>query len=213
MNVRTLIGEPMHRAEDFRFLRGAGAFIDDIKRDGMLHAAVLRSPVAHGRIRSIDPSAARAMPGVHAVMTAADIGQACSNQVPVIPLRLANLPEFKGYLQPVIARDKVRYVGEPMAVVIAETQAQAEDALEAVAVDIETQPAIPDRHVAATDQSRLFDGSNRTVRYETSFGDADAAFAKAEYTRKESFRCHRLTGLPLETRGQIAEWDLSLIHI
>ena len=85
MNVRTLIGEPVHRAEDFRFLRGAGAFIDDLKRDGMLHAVVLRSSVAHGRIRSIDAVAARAMPGVHAVMTAADIGN-----VPVIPLRLAN---------------------------------------------------------------------------------------------------------------------------
>jgi aerobic carbon-monoxide dehydrogenase large subunit len=204
MNVRTLIGEPVHRAEDFRFLRGAGSFIDDLKREGMLHAVVLRSPVAHGRIRSIDASAARAMSGVHAVMTAADIGE-----VPTIPLRLANLPEFKNYLQPVIAREKVRYVGEPLAVVVAETQAQAEDALEAIAVDIEALPAVPDRRVAASDRSLLFEasGSNRTVRYSTSFGDADAAFAKAEYTRKENFRCHRLTGLPLETRGQIAEWD------
>ena len=202
MNVRTLIGEPVHRAEDFRFLRGTGAFIDDLRREGMLHAVVLRSAVAHGRIRSINTSDARAMPGVHAVMTAADIGD-----VPTIPLRLANLPEFKNYLQPVIASDRVRYVGEPVAVVVAATQAQAEDALEAIAVDIEKLPAVPDRHAAAADQSRLFDRSNRTVRYEVSFGDADAAFAKAEYTRKESFRCHRLTGLPLETRGQIAEWD------
>ncbi len=204
MNVRTLIGEPVHRAEDFRFLRGAGAFIDDLKRDGMLHAVVLRSPVAHGHIRSIDASAARAMPGVHAVMTAADIGA-----VPVIPLRLANLPEFKGYLQPVIAKDKVRYVGEPLAVVVAETQARAEDALEAIVVDIERLPAVPDRFAAASDRPLLFDGagSNRMVHYVATFGDADAAFAKAEYTRKETFRCHRLTGLPLETRGQIAEWN------
>src|SRR5688572_3624257 len=127
MNVRTLIGESVHRAEDLRFLRGAGSFIDDLKREGMLHAVVLRSPVAHGRIRSIDTGAARAMPGVHAVMTAADIGE-----VPSIPLRLANLPEFKSYLQPVIASDKVRYVGEPVAVLVADTQAQAEDALEAI---------------------------------------------------------------------------------
>ena len=170
----------------------------------MLHAVVLRSPVAHGRIRGIDASAARAMPGVHAVVTAADIGD-----VPVIPLRLANLPEFKGYLQPVIANDKVRYVGEPVAVVVAETQALAEDALEAIDVDIERLPALPDRHVAATDKSAVVRraGSNRAVRYTASFGDAEAAFAKAEYTRKETFRCHRLTGLPLETRGQISEWD------
>ena len=84
MNVRTLIGEPIHRAEDFRFLKGEGRFIDDLKRDGMLHAVVLRSTVAHGRIRRIEAAAARAMPGVHAVMTAADIGE-----VPLIPLRLA----------------------------------------------------------------------------------------------------------------------------
>src|ERR1043166_1997731 len=210
MNVRTLIGEPVHRAEDFRFLRGAGAFIDDLKRDGMLHAVVLRSPVAHGRIRTIDTSAARAMPGVHAVMTAADIGE-----VPLIPPRLANLPEFKGYLQTVIARGKSRYVGEPIAVVVAETQARAEDALEAIAVDIERLPAGPDRPAAASDQSRRFEdsGSNRTVRYTASFGDADAAFAKAEYTRKETFRCHRLTGLPLETRGQIAEWNAERLTV
>src|SRR6185436_7993471 len=163
MNVRTLIGESVHRAEDFRFLKGSGRFVDDLQRDGMLHAVVLRSPVAHGRIRKIDVSAARAMPGVHAVMTAADIGE----NVPIIPLRLANLPEFKNYLQPVIASGKVRYVGEPVAVVVAETQGQAEDALEAIEFDIERLPALPDRHVAANDGSSLFDGfSNRAVRYE-----------------------------------------------
>ena len=83
----------------------------------------------------------------------------------MIPLRLANLPEFKGYLQPVIAKDKVRYVGEPIALVVAETQALAEDALEQIEVDIERLPALPDRHVAAHDKSALFDGlSNRAVR-------------------------------------------------
>src|SRR5216684_3433944 len=205
MNVRTLIGESVHRAEDFRFLKGAGSFVDDLKRAGMLHAVVLRSPVAHGRIRGIDASAARALPGVHAVITAAEIG----DDIPVIPLRLANLPEFKAYFQPVIARDKVRYVGEPMAVIVAETQALAEDALEAIEVDIEPLPAVADRHAAESGASLLFEatGSNRAVRYSVSFGDAEAAFAKAEYTRRESFRCHRLTGLPLETRGLIAEWD------
>jgi carbon-monoxide dehydrogenase large subunit len=203
MNVWAQIGQPVPRAEDWRFLRGAGAFVDDLAREGMLHAAVLRSGVAHGRIRRIDAAAARAMPGVHAVMTAADIG----DHVPLIPLRLANLPEFKSYLQPVIAKDKVRYVGEPLAVAVAESRAQAEDALEAVAVDIETLPAVADRH--AGDATLLFEqaGSNRAVRYQTSFGNADAAFARAEYTRRETFRCHRLTGLPLETRGHIAEWD------
>src|ERR1700756_4077637 len=89
-NGGALTGEPIHRSEDFRFLKGAGRFIDDLKREGMLHAVVLRSSVAHGRIRGIDTKAARAMPGVHAVVTAAEI-----EEVPLIPLRLANLPEFK----------------------------------------------------------------------------------------------------------------------
>jgi aerobic carbon-monoxide dehydrogenase large subunit len=207
MNVTTaaLIGQPVDRAEDLRFLTGAGKFVDDLKRERMLHAVVLRSSVAHGRIRSLDASAARAITGVHAVITAAEIGET----IPLIPLRLANLPEFKAYFQPVIAHEKVRYVGEPLAVVVAETQALAEDALEAIGVDIEPLPAVADRHAAASDKSLLFEesGSNRAVRYAVAFGDADAAFAKAEYRRRESFRCHRLTGLPLETRGLIAEWD------
>ena len=137
--------------------------------------------------------AARAMPGVHAVITAAEIGES----IPIIPLRLANLPEFKAYLQPVIAQEKVRYVGEPLAVVVAETPALAEDALEAIEVDIERLPAVPDRHAAASDESLLFEesGSNRALRYAVAFGDADAAFAKADYTRRESFRCHRLDRL------------------
>jgi carbon-monoxide dehydrogenase large subunit len=206
MNVtaESLIGQPVDRAEDRRFLAGTGNFIADISRDGMLHAVIFRSGVAHGRIRSIDVSAAHAIDGVRAVITAADIG----DKIPVIPLRLANLPEFKNYLQPVIASDKVRYVGEPIAVVVADTAAIAEDALEAIVLEIETLPAVPDRH-AATGGALLFEetGSNLAVRYAVSFGDADAAFAKADYTRCESFRCHRLTGLPMETRGLLAEWD------
>ncbi len=200
-----LIGQPVDRAEDLRFLTGRGQFVDDLKRDGMLHAVVLRSSVAHGRIRAIDAAAARARPGVRAVITAAEIG----GDIPVIPLRLANLPECKPYFQPVIASDKVRYVGEPLAVVVADSQALAEDALEAIEVDIEKLPAVADRDTALSNVSVLFEptGSNCVIRYVATFGDADAAFAKAEYTRRESFRCHRLTALPLETRGAIAEWN------
>ena len=207
MNVTTaaLIGQPIDRAEDLRFVTGAGKFIDDFKLDGMLHALIVRSSVAHGRIRQIDASAARAIKGVHAVITAAEIG----TTIPEIPLRLANLPEFKSYLQPVIAKDKVRYVGEPIAVVVADSRAIAEDALEVIDIEIEKLPALPDRIAAACDETLLFEetGSNRAVRYTVSLGDADAAFARAEYTRRESFRCHRLTGLPLETRGLVADWD------
>src|SRR5215470_15752379 len=93
------VGSPVERFEDLRFLRGRGQYVDDLTRKDLLHAAVLRSAVAHGRIRSIDTAAARAIPGVHAVITAADMG-GC---VPIIPMRLQPLPEFHPFEQPVIA--------------------------------------------------------------------------------------------------------------
>src|SRR6195256_4386327 len=98
------IGSPVERIEDLRFLRGRGEYVDDLTREGLLHAVILRSSVAHGRIRSIDTAAARARPGVHAVITAADIG----DPVPLIPMRQEPLPAPKQYLQPGIAHDKVR---------------------------------------------------------------------------------------------------------
>ena len=114
------IGSPVERIEDLRFLRGRGEFVGDLRRDGMLHAAILRSPIAHGRIRGLDAAAARTLPGVHAVITAAEIGA-----VPRIPLRLLPLPGTERFLQPVIASDRVRYVGEPIAVVLADSAALA----------------------------------------------------------------------------------------
>jgi carbon-monoxide dehydrogenase large subunit len=203
VNAPQWIGAAIERQEDLRFLTGTGRYVDDLVCDGMLHAAVLRSPVAHGRIRSIATTAAKAMPGVHQVITAADIGP-----VPVIPLRLANLPEFQSYLQPVIAHDKTRYVGEPLAVVVADSAAQAEDALAAIELDIEALPAIADRHAASTAAALLFEstGSNCALHYRVAHGDADAAFATAEYVRSESFHVHRHTALPMETRGMVAEW-------
>ena len=199
-----IIGQAIGRSEDIRFVQGAGKFVDDLKRDRMLHAVVLRSGVAHGRIRTLDVSAARSMKGVHAVITAAEVGT-----IPLIPLRLAILPEYQPYLQPVIATEKVRYVGEPIAVVIADTHATAEDALDAINLDIGPLQAVPDRASAGRDESLLFEesGTNRALRYDVSFGDADEAFAKADYSRREIFSCHRLTALPLETRGLVAEWD------
>src|SRR5580658_5325641 len=150
-----LIGSPVPRVEDLRFLRGRGQYVGDLALDGMLHAAILRSSLAHGRIRAIDVAAARARPGVRAVITAAEIGA-----VPLIPQRLDVLPGFKAYQQPVIAHDKVRYVGEPLALVIADSAALAEDALEAIRVDIEPLPPVADRATARTDETRLFDGAS-----------------------------------------------------
>jgi carbon-monoxide dehydrogenase large subunit len=126
------IGSPVERIEDPRFLRGRGEFVGDLRRDGMLHAAILRSPMAHGRVVRIDTGAALAIPGIRAVITATEIGA-----VPRIPLRLLPLPGTEPFLQPVIAAGRVRYVGEPIAVVLADSPALAEDGVGAIGLDTE----------------------------------------------------------------------------
>ena len=137
----TLIGQPMERVEDLRLLRGKGTYVGDIVREGMLHAIIVRSSVAHGALRSIDAAGALAMPGVHGVITAADFG----TPPPCVPLRLQPLPQLEPFHQPMLAGDKVRYVGEPIAVVLADSPAIAEDAHDLVVVDIEPLPPVTDR--------------------------------------------------------------------
>src|SRR5215475_7600495 len=137
--ANSLTGSPIERIEDLRFLRGKGQYVDDVNPAGALHAVIVRSPIAHGRIRGIDYTGALARPGVHAVITATDMGS-----VPTIPLRQEQLEIFRPFEQPVIAISKVRYVGEPVAVVVADTAAAAEDAAEAVAIDIEELPVVAD---------------------------------------------------------------------
>src|SRR5262249_18863112 len=199
------VGSPVERFEDLRFLRGRGQYVDDLTRQDLLHAAILRSAVAHGRIRSIDTAAALAIPGVHAVISAADMG-GC---VPIIPMRLQPLPEFQPFEQPVIASEKVRYVGEPIAVVVADSPAIAEDALAAIALDIEPLRAVADRHVAAKDDSILFDdaGTNLALKFRAVRGDAAAAFKDAPYCRREQFRVQRHFAMTMEPRGVLGEWD------
>jgi carbon-monoxide dehydrogenase large subunit len=132
----TFIGAAIERREDLRFLRGRGQYVDDLSPQGLLYAVILRSAVPHGRIRSIDAAAALKIPGVHAVITAKDM----AGGPPIIPMRLQPLAEFKPFEQPVMASDKVRYVGEQVAVVVADSAAIGEDALEAIAVDIAPLP-------------------------------------------------------------------------
>ena len=201
----TYIGNPMERREDLRFLRGRGEYVDDLAPMGLLYAVILRSSVAHGRIVSIDTSAALKMPGVHGVITAKDM----PGGPPIIPMRLQPLPEFKPFEQPVIAHDKVRYVGEPIAVVLAKSVAIGEDALEAIRVEIDTLPAVADWHAAAKNKNVLFEsqGTNRSLVFTACKGDADEVFAKAPYVRREKMRTGRHYGLTLEPRGVMAEWD------
>jgi aerobic carbon-monoxide dehydrogenase large subunit len=204
--ANTLVGQPVERAEDRRFLTGSGVFADDYEPAGTLHAAILRSAVAHGRIVSIDTASARRMAGVEAIITAADIGE----PVPIIPLRLAPIAGLEKYLQPVIAREKVRYVGEPVALVVASSRALAEDALAAIDLAIEPLEAVASWQAAAADRSLLFENNNtnEAMRYTAAIGDADAAFQTADYVRRERFSAHRHTAAPMETRGIIAEWDV-----
>ena len=199
------VGQPIERLEDFRFVRGRGQYVDDLARKDMLHAAILRSAVAHGRIRAIDVSRAKKVAGVHAVITAADLG----DRIPLVPMRLQPMPEFEAFGQPVMALDKVRYVGEALAMVLADSAGVAEDALGTIEVDIEPLPAIANWQSAAKNETLLFEhkGSNVTMKFRATLGDADAAFKNAPYTRRERFSTQRHTALPMEPRGLLAEWD------
>src|SRR5258708_5380511 len=166
------VGQPIERLEDFRFVRGRGQYVDDLARKNMLHAAILRSAVAHGRIRTIDASRAKRIPGVHAVITAADLGDC----IPLVPMRLQPMPEFEAFGQPVMARDKVRHVGEALAMVLADSAGVAEDALSEIEVAIEPLPAVASWQRAAKNQALLFErkGGHVTMTFRAVLGDAVA---------------------------------------
>lgn len=190
-------GSPVLRIEDLRLLRGRGQYIDDVAKTDQLHAVILRSSIAHGTLHGIDVSAALRLQGVHAVLTVADLGP----EVPTIPLRLIPLDELEPFRQPVLATGKVRYVGEPLAVVLADSAAIAEDALDLIEVTIEPLPVAP---AAAVFESCP---SNETTTFRAVRGDAAAAFVSAPYMRTESFRVQRHAAMPMEPRGLVAFWD------
>jgi carbon-monoxide dehydrogenase large subunit len=202
--TNAFIGSPIERLEDLRFLTGRGQYTDDLTSADMLHAVILRSSVAHGRIISIDAAAARKMPGVHAVITAAEIGE-----VPTIPLRHDPLPTAKLFVQPIIATGKVRFVGEAIAVIVADSVALAEDALEAIDVDIEPLPAVVARDDALKAGTLLFEhaGTNVAGTVTATRGDSDAAFKSAPYTRRERLSVQRHGAVPMEPRCLVGHWD------
>jgi carbon-monoxide dehydrogenase large subunit len=200
--VQTYIGAPIRRQEDVRFLTGRATFVDDIKLPHMLHAAILRSPHAHARITAIDSTQAQAMPGVVAVFAFHDIALFAKP----IPIRLYPLPGLERFLQYPLARDRVRHVGDPVAIVVADSRYVAEDALDAIDVTYEPLPAVVDVRDALRPEVVLHEdqGTNLATQYTMAIGDIEAAFRSAEYTRKETFKVHRHTGNPLETRGLVA---------
>ena len=204
--ANTYVGAHTERVEDERFLRGIGQYLDDLTRPGTWHAAVYRSAVGHGRIVAVDASAALALPGVRAVLTAADI----DGPIPVIPFRRPN-PTIGPYAQPVIARDFVRYYGEPIALVLADTAEQAEDALAAIVVDLAPLPAVVTREASVTGATLLFEatGTNVVSTFTADQGDVEAAFRQAHVIVGDDFSTQRQTALPMETRGLLAEWHAS----
>ena len=198
------IGSKIERVEDSRFLTGRGTFIGDLTRQGQLHAVVLRSTVAHGKIGRLDFQDALAMPGIVAVITAADIG----DPLPVIPSRRP-IPSIAPFGQAVIVKDRIRYVGEPLALIVAENQEQAEDARERIEVEVVELPAIVTCQQSLQGDTLLVDeaGSNVAATFTAERGDVDRAFEKAHYVQKGRFSTQRQTALPLECRGLLAEWD------
>ena len=197
-----MIGESHPRLGGERFVTGAGRFVDDVRVAGMLHAAVLRSPHAHARLVSIDAKGARDLPGVHAVLTGADVPANA-----IIPNRVPAPGGAGRYLQPAIAREVVRYVGEPVALVVADDPYVARDALELIDVVYEPRPACAATDAAlAAGAPRLFAGTdgNNVATIQMRVGDADAALASAAIVIRESFSYPRQTAAALETRGLVA---------
>jgi carbon-monoxide dehydrogenase large subunit len=171
----TWFGASVQRKEDPAFLTGRGRFVDDMQPPGLLHAAILRSPHAHARIRGIDTAAAKALPGVHAVYTFADLPEAV--RAKPLPLLVLSAAFKNAVTQYVLARDETRYVGEPVVVVVADSRALAEDAADLVNVDYEPLPAVSDvldglKPGAPTAHSGTTSNVIASVPFE--HGDADA---------------------------------------
>jgi CO/xanthine dehydrogenase Mo-binding subunit len=196
----SVIGRSVPRLEDRPLLTGQGRFAADISFPGQLHMRVVRSAVAHGLLNGVDASAALKLPGVHAVWTAVDVAH-----IPPIGFRLTGLTELEPYRQYVLARDRVRYVGEPVAAVFASDPYIAEDAADLVDVRTEELPSIID----ATDEPGFYDHERTTepAIIRKGYGDVDAAFAEAQHIVELELSVGRHSGVPLETRGVIATYD------
>ena len=203
--TQTYIGAPIRRGEDIRFLTGKATFIDDVKLPGMFCAAVLRSPHAHARIKSVDVSEALKLTGVVSVLTFADLPAG----VKPIPLRMYQLDGLDRFLQYPLARGKVAYVGEPVALVAAVDRYVAEDGADLIQVEYEPLEVVPNIEAALRGDVIIHEeqGTNVAGGHHVKLGDVDGAFRDAEYTRKEVLRVHRHTGNPMETRGLVASYD------
>ncbi len=209
---RFAIGQPVRRTEDAALLRGQGRYTDDLNLPGQVHAVMVRSRVAHGVLRGIDTAAARAMPGVLAVLTAADLIAAGIKPMP------ANLfgqnrdgTTTPKPVQMALATDKVRYVGDPLAMVVAETITQAKDAAEAVVADIDTLPAVTSAAEADAPGAPLVHAQvPGNLALDWQYGDGAAvaaAFARAAHRVSLDLTNSRIVVCPMEPRAVLAEYD------
>jgi len=209
------IGQSVKRREDRRLLTGQGQFVADLVLPRMLHAVLVRSSLAHARIRAVDLARAAAAPGVVYAMNGADLLQL----LPPIPEGQISLPpkwttqiqhKFLNPQEPLLAHDKARHVGEALAIIVAETRHQAEDAAELVTLDLEGLPAVTDPEAGLKPGSSIvherFD-TNLIGEFTVGRGDAASAMAKAPHRLKRRFYHHRYTAMPMETRGVLAAYE------
>jgi carbon-monoxide dehydrogenase large subunit len=199
------MGRGVLRKEDARLLRGRGLFVADIRLPGLVQAAILRSSRPHARLRRVDVSAAARQPGVLAALSYAELGADTPTLPNLVPHRLLNAA-----MPYPLARDRVRYVGEPVAIVVAENLYQAEDALESIEVDYEDLDPVADaQKAAAPGAPQLHDdvAENVAGRMSQTIGDPDRAFAEADLVLRLPFQFGRVSGQPMETRGAVANYQ------
>ncbi|MEW6320671.1 MAG: xanthine dehydrogenase family protein molybdopterin-binding subunit [Acidobacteriota bacterium] len=208
--MASYIGERVRRNEDARLLTGRALFVDDVQLPGMAHVAFLRSDHAHGRLRGVDVEDARRYPGVIAVFTAADLGDFWQPGPLLVPPPPVPGLEFHARTQVPLARDKVRHVGEPIAMVVAESRYVAEDALALIAVDVEPLGAVGDLEAALLpDAPKVHDelASNLAARVRQQKGDYDRARADADLVVSRRFVYDRGASAAIENRAVAAAWD------
>ena len=211
------IGQPVSRSEDPRLLRGQGNYIDDMVLPGMVFAHILRSPLAHARIKRIDIDTARAAPGVLAVITGADWAASGFGGLPVStgPARRDGRPMYRPHYPP-IASDRVRWVGDPVAMVVADSRAHAMDAAELIVIDYDPLPAVTDAAAAIVAGAPLvWEDCDNNIAFVASVGNAaatDAAFAGAAHVVRQHFDINRVTAATMEPRGCIGQYDPALDH-
>ncbi|MBV9523676.1 MAG: xanthine dehydrogenase family protein molybdopterin-binding subunit [Alphaproteobacteria bacterium] len=196
------VGHSLPRLEDGPLVRGRGLFAADVNFPRQLTMRVVRSPIAHGRLLAIDIVAALSVPGVAAVWTGVDTAA-----IPPIPFRATKLRGLEPYCQPILAQARVRYAGEPIAVVFAEDAYVAEDAADLVLADIDPLPVILDAAAAPGEFLPGHGTEPATIRKE--YGEVDAAFRNADVIVELDLSIGRHSGVPLETRGAVARYDAS----